>query len=964
MKPSCRSDFLFVTTIIMALFVATGGFSQGGVTSQNIQLKPVTPADFGKWQTLGAGTLPRDGKWLAASLSRVDGTGELRLYPLSHSDAKSPVSAAFTAGEGREPVFSKDSRWLAYRIGYSESEREKLQDEKKPVRDKMGLLSLDGDVTKAKPEIFSDVARFAFAEGGPYLAIHRYPPEGSKRKGADLIVHDLARGTNAAFGNVAEFAWEEGGVLLAMTIDAEARAGNGVQLYDARSGKLRVLDSGDADFTGLTWKKKDDDLAVFRSRKDEAYEEPTNIILAWRDLSKTVSENGDSAPAAKVYDHAKDSSFPAGMRVVTFRRLRWSDDAKVLFFGIQEWERKRESAKKDSEKGEGKSESPKAGAAEGDRKPKVANVEVWHSRDERIIPMQRVQKERDREKNYLAAWHLEPSRFVRLGTDLQENVTLLKGERFGVETDRKPYQFDNMFDVPRHDIYLVDVMSGSRRKVIDGIWYFQGGSAAGNYLLYFKEDQYWTYDVARDRHVQISAALKTSWVNSDYDIPVRKQKPPWGVGGWLKEDQSVLLYDRYDVWRLRPDGSGGIRLTRGAEEEVRHRYVRLDPEEEFIDPGKPIYLSLSGEFTKKNGYARLMLPGDPKRSDQGTVERLVWLDKGVSRLIKARESDVFGYVVQDFDDSPDYFTGGPRLSDARQVTETNPFQRDYAWGHSALVEYHNKKGERLQGALYYPAGYEPGRQYPMIVYVYERLSAGVHNYVVPSERSAYNTSVFNAEGYFVLQPDIVFRPRDPGVSAVDCVVSAVQKVLESGMVDPKRVGLVGHSWGGYEASFIPTQTKIFAAAVAGAPLTNFLSFFGAIHWTPGMPETQHFETGQARMDVPYWVDMDAYVRNSPVMFIQQLNTPMLVYFGDKDGTVDWHQGVEFYNYARRAGKFFVMLVYPGEDHGAREKPNQLDYHRRVLEWFGHFLKDDPAPAWITQGVTVLEREKQVTRESK
>ena len=181
------------------------------------------------------------------------------------------------------------------------------------------------------------------------------------------------------------------------------------------------------------------------------------------------------------------------------------------------------------------------------------------------------------------------------------------------------------------------------------------------------------------------------------------------------------------------------------------------------------------------------------------------------------------------------------------------------------------------------------------------------------------------------------------------------------MIDPEHVGLVGHSWGGYEASYIPTRTRIFAASVAGAPLTNFFSMFGTVHWNQGNPETSHFETGQARMDVPYWDDMDAYVRNSPVMFIRELETPMLIFFGDKDGTVDWHQGVELYNYARRAGKELVMLVYPGENHSARQPENQIDYHHRVLQWFGHYLKGDDAPEWMTRGVTALEREREMKR---
>jgi dipeptidyl aminopeptidase/acylaminoacyl peptidase len=270
----------------------------------------------------------------------------------------------------------------------------------------------------------------------------------------------------------------------------------------------------------------------------------------------------------------------------------------------------------------------------------------------------------------------------------------------------------------------------------------------------------------------------------------------------------------------------------------------------------------------------------------------------------------------------------------------------------------------LQAVLLYPAGYDATRTYPMIVYTYERLSDNVHNYVVPSERSYYNLNVFTANDYFVLLPDIVYRGRDPGISALEAVESAVQTVLDRGIVDPARVGLVGHSWGGYQATYLPTRTDIFAAAVACAPITNFLSFAGAIHWNPGIAEFDHWETGQARMGVPPWEDFDAYLRNSPIHEVDQLDTPMLMMFGDADGVVDWHQGIEFYNFARRAGvDDFVLLVYPGEDHGLRKKENQIDYHRRILEWFGHWLKDEPAPAWIAEGVTWLDRKKTLDRDA-
>jgi dipeptidyl aminopeptidase/acylaminoacyl peptidase len=418
----------------------------------------------------------------------------------------------------------------------------------------------------------------------------------------------------------------------------------------------------------------------------------------------------------------------------------------------------------------------------------------------------------------------------------------------------------------------------------------------------------------------------------------------------------VIIYDKYDLWEIRPDGSGATRLTDGAAEQVRYRYVRLDPEETSIDPARPLYLSAYGEWTKKSGYARLRLGRK--------AERLVWLDRAVTRLARARDAEVYAYVAQGFDESPNYFVGGAGLTDAKKVTDTNPFQQDFAWGRAELVEFTNTRGERLQGSLHYPANYEPGKQYPMIVYIYEIRSNTIHNYSVPSERSPYNPTVFTSQGYFFFQPDITYRDRNPGFSAVEAIVPAVEKVLETGMIDRAKVGLVGHSWGAYQTAFAVTQTDLFAAAVAGAPLTNLISMSLQVYWNTGGTNARIFEISQGRMEVPFWQDLEAYMANSPVFHIEKMETPLLVAFGDKDGAVDWSQGVELYNAARRAEKEMVMLVYPGENHSLRQKPNQIDYHRRIVDWFGHYLKDADAPRWMTHGVTVLEREKELEEAKK
>jgi len=244
----------------------------------------------------------------------------------------------------------------------------------------------------------------------------------------------------------------------------------------------------------------------------------------------------------------------------------------------------------------------------------------------------------------------------------------------------------------------------------------------------------------------------------------------------------------------------------------------------------------------------------------------------------------------------------------------------------------------------------------MVVYLYEKLSVGLNRFTAPTERDYYNGATLTQNGYFFFQPDIVFAPGEPGVSVVECVTAAVNKVVSMGAVDAAKVGVMGHSWGGFDAMFLATHTKLFAAAVSGAGISNLISNYGNGHWSSGIAETDHIETGQQRMVVPLYEDLNRYVRNSAIFGIPTMTTPLLLETGDSDGTVFWHQSVELYNIARRAKKNVVMLVYNGEDHGLRQKKNQVDYQHRIHEWFGFYLKGEPAPDWIKKGVTALQRE--------
>lgn len=921
---------LSVTTLAACLVAAPIGAQA---------LRPVTPARFGQWESLGAGTLSPDGHWLAYVINRVNERGELRI---------GGTDTTIVVPLGTVPQFGADSKWLAYAIGVDPTVRERLSRQKKPVRNAMGARNLATGDTLLVPE----VASFALSADGRFLAARGYPAEG--RHTAPLVIVDLDRRTRVTVADVGEYAWADRGALLAFTVETERGDGNTIQLFNGATGATTVLESSSSIYREIAWRPRSASLAVLRTIVDTAaFRDTTHAIVAWSGV-------GTSRMAARTLDPATAPGFPAGMRISEHRTPSWSDDGETIWFGTRAREAAgrgagaRDSAVTNDFAGrDGRGAAAGNGATPGDSSQpaadRVSDVQIWHARDVRIMPMQKSQEDRDRRRTLLAAWHMRDNRIVPIGTDLFETTTVLEGDRWATQTDRSKYAFGEMFGRPYEDIWLIDTRTGERRLALEKVRYFSGGSATGERLYWFDGTDWWSQRVDGDAPINLTANVDASFTDPDDDYP-GETVPPAGAAGWTTDDGALLVYDAFDVWRLAPDGSGGRRLTSGAADRVVHRVVRLEDEDEqpAIDLSRPVYLSLRGKDSKQTGWARL--------APNGRVESLVLDDARLNRLQRADSAGVYAYTRERFDDSPDWFVGGPSLGDAHQRSATNPFQRDFAWGHSEIVDFNLPDGAMRQAALYYPAGYDSSKTYPMIVYTYELLSQNVHNYVVPSERSYYNFSAFTANGYFVLTPDIVFRDREPGPSVLESVESAVRTVVARGHVDPARIGIVGHSWGGYEATYLPTRTNIFAASVAGAPITNFLSFAGAIHWTPGIAEFDHWETGQARMEVPPWEDVDAYLRSSPIARVQDLKTPMLMEVGDADGTVDWHQGIEFYNFARRAGNTdFVLLVYPGEDHGLRKKENQIDYHRRILQWFGHWLKGEPAPSWITSGVSWTER---------
>lgn len=900
--------------LIFALAAGTA-LAQGGDQKQKLE-----PEDYGKWQRIFGSGLSPDGEWFYYSVVPVDDDGWLTLKKVG-----SDSTGEHKFMHGTDPAFSDDNRWFAFRIGVSEEEADRLEEQEQEVRFKLGIM----DLNTMEVDTLSNIRDYAFNESGTHMVMRKYPPKGNGGGNPGILVREMESGTVMPYGNVTEYAFNEEGTHLALTIEAPDKLGNGVHLIDLDQNRTRVLDSDTTTYKHLTWAEEEDHLAFMKEIKTEGYEDPTHVIHTFREVT-----SGD--PEHRSYDHREDGGFPDDFRIVDYRPLEWAEHNETVFFGIKPWERSAEA------------ESDTAAADSAKKKKELdedlppSNVQVWHWQDDPIQPRQELMANSEKRSNFLSAWHLEENNFVQLADSMVESVSLTGDDRHAIGLDPTPYE--PQFEENWNDIYLIDLQTGERELLMQQREFVRS-SPGGDYLYWFHAGDWRTYDIDSGEVTNITAGIDARFENF-VSVNGRQHPRPWGSGQWAEDDEWLLLYDQYDIWRVSPDGEDSERLTDGAADRIEYRQTRLDYEDDYLSDDETLWLSMYGRYTKDRGYARL---------DGGDVEQLIYEPMQIGRLSKADDVQRYVYMKEAADDSPDFFATGQDFEEEMQLTNTNPFQENYHWADDELITFVNQRGDTLQGRLLYPADYQPGQTYPMITYIYERRSQTLHSYSTPSRTSPYNQRRYSSEGYFVFEPDINYELSEPGVSAVESVVPAVRKVIETGMINEEQIGLTGHSWGAYQTSFIVTQTDLFNSAVAGAPLTNMVSMYNSIYWNSGTPDAQIFETSQGRFPDPWWMDWENYLENSPIFQAENLDTPLLVEFGTDDGAVDFNQGVELYNTLRRMQKTYVMLVYEGENHGLAREENQIDYATRAFQWHEHFLRGEPAPDWITEGLPWIKR---------
>ena len=953
--------------VILAL--AFGTANAASASAQGPSGKLLNVADYGRWNRITSTAISNDGKWMSYAYAPNEGDITLYVKQLDgdkvHTVALGGPGAGggrggggggFGAGGGGGPTFSDDSRWIAYYVNPSEAAGRGGRGAGGAPGGGRGtapagrggapaaasqrhleVLQLETGVKTT----FPNPASFAFNKGSTYIAVkgNRATGADTSYKGSDLLIRELASGSMRNIGNVNQYEFDDAGRQIAYTVDAADKLGNGIYLLDVRTGDTRALSTAQADYDQMTWSDAGANLAVYRGAKRREMKQRDNALLAW------ISAGSANAKAVE-YDPPKEAGFPKDFVISEYTAPRWSKDGSMLFIGVKEQEAEITAA--DSTK---------------------ANVDVWHYKDVEAQSVQIVRLQQERRATYPAALFLATKKLVKLADSSMRQVTTTANGKWGVGRNDATYRGSVEWGASKADLYRVNVESGEKTLIASKLSRTYGTSPDSKWFLYLRDKHVHAFNLETAKDAIIDAGVPKGFLNTEDDHDY--ERPLYGVAGWSKDGTSVLLEQRFDIWQLPLDPSSGapVNLTRGTgdKEQIRFRVARLTggrggrggggggfgaggtQDDEGIDLTQPVTLSAYGEWTKKSGYYTLA-PGS-------APVPLRYMDKQIGGAEKARDADRVIYTEQTFRDFPDYWMSDAKFSAPRKVTDANPFISEYAWGSKVLISFKNSKGQRLQGTLTLPAGYQPGKKYPMLVYFYEITSNTHHSFSMPAFDDRPQMSTYASNGYLMFQPDVVYEVGKPGSSAVDCVTSGVKEVIRLGYADPKHIGLQGHSWGGYQSSFIITQTDMFAATVTGAPPTNLVSFYDELYKQTGTVQQGIMEVGQVRMgdNVTPWNAHELYESQSPIHNVTKIKTPFMILHGTADGAVDWIEGLQYFNAARRNGKNVILLSYPNEPHHLANKDNQKDFQVRMKQYFDHYLMDAPMPTWMAEGLPQVRK---------
>ncbi len=921
-----RSIFIF----ILQLFIILPALAQG-------EKVPLSHDDYDGWKSAVRQQFSPDERWLSYEINPQRGDGWFYLKDLRNNTLDS-------IPRGTRASFSPGGDYVAFIISPQTDKVRQARVEGKSrdemPRDSLGIVMLS-DMSDIRVE---GVRSFSTArEESDWMVYHKErdrsgEKEGNRSQGTTLVVFNPLTNEEHEFSNVVEYDFSENGKYAGFI----QKENNGeesrsvVKVFNTQTQSAITLLDEEGKAQNITL-CSESDQAAFIFAGDSGEEPPVYDLYRWEE---------DMENAYLAVD-ASCEGMPSGWSVSEHTSIWFGKNGSRMFFGT----------------------APAPGPEPEDTllSDEKYRVDIWHYEDPLIQPQQLVEADREKRRTYTAVYHADRGEMVQLADKEMPEISIT-GES-DIQTGRSvlPYRIQNSFESGEFaDIYLVDLNTGERTMELEkhrgSVHRSTLGNARlseeGDYLIWFSQaDSNWhAMSVDNRTRRNITEEIPYPLYDEDHDTP--SLPGPYGIGPWVEGDRYVLVYDRYDIWKVDPSGDDSpVSLTNGygRENGIRLRYVDPSGENTSLGSREEIMLSAFNENNKQSGFynIRVHRPGNPSQVVMDDVRYFTpQLSQNGNLMVWQRST---------FSEYPDLWVSEPDFADKRKVSNANPQQEKFRWGDARLVEWVSFSNDTLQGIFYTPGDLDPNKEYPLIVYFYERMSHNLHRYYTPSPGGSpsINVSYYVSNGYIVFVPDInPYIIGYPGKTAYNSIVSGTKAMLNKfDFIDRDNLGLSGQSWGGYQISHLITETDMFSAAAAGAPVSNMFSAYGGIRWSTGLSRIYQYEETQSRIGGTIWEKPLRYLENSPIFFADKIDTPLFMMHNDDDGAVPWYQGIEFYMALRRLGKPVWMLNYNDEAHGVRRRPNRMDLTIRLQQFFDHYLKGEPAPVWMKEGIPAIQKGK-------
>lgn len=888
--------------------------------------------DFDAWKSVRNMAVSRNGEWTAFAVNPQEGDGVLTFY---NTRTRKRVEIA----RGYEARITADSRWgvALIKAPYADTRQAKIKKKKDSElpQDSLAIVDLKSlDVLKIGNVTEYKIAR----DGGEWIAFKSCdttlisPAElKEKETGRPLVLFNPLTKARKVTKWVNDYTFSRRGGKLALNIkkpDTDSLTTEGVGVFMLPDTSYTIIDR-DRRFYGAPVFSEDGEKLAYTASDDTL---KTGTKRASVFLSDLRQELRTPSRIELRFDGGKQGELVPNQ----YTELKFSHDGRRLIAGVAPVIAPDDTTIIDFEQG-------------------VVDIWVWDKPYN--PPMEQHELENIRKHNFPVAIDLATMRQT-LMTDLPF-ATVEAPDRWDGDwallIDPTEEIVSHQWDYYAPDkMSVVNVNSGESREVGVCQDAMPGElSPSDKFVVWFRDRNYYAYEISTGRTVCISGKVPYPLWDTDDRHPAPSGN--YGIAAWSAGDEAVLVYDRHDIWSLDPRGEKEpVCLTagEGRKRDLRFRYVETDPERRFLSRGESMLLDVFSYADKYNGLATMKY-GDPQSPSVTALDKYAY-----TQVRKARDAQVYTWQRANFSTSPDIWEcNGTDFARAIQLTEANPQMKDYRWGTAQLERWYAYDGSESEGVLYVPEDLDPNKKYPMLCVFYETGSEDLYrHYTMEPSWSWVNYPFYVSRGYVVFVPDIHYNSGRPGEDAYNYVCSGAEEMCRRyPWIDKERIGIDGQSWGGYQTAFLVTRTDMFACAGSGAPVANMTSAYGGIRWESGSSRQPQYEQGQSRIGGTLWEKTHQYIANSPVFFADRVETPLLIMHNDADGAVPWYQGIEMFMALRRLHKPVWMLQYNGEAHNIRARKNRKDITRRLQQFFDHYLKDEPMPKWMKEGVPMIRK---------